>query len=339
MADLHALFRNAFEAVFLPTQMAWPETVRVKAGFIGLRLEFASKALASAYLQAFASGSPEHVSLSVRVLTPDEIDLSGLIPEPPSQGRNFVDKAYVAVWHPDEYPVLYLLDRANRRGIIWLPKRLAPKWELSRPACPLIQATLFDGPWTAAHSGAVGLNGCVLLLAGKGKAGKSTAALACAEAGWDYAGDDYILANSRTGQIEPIYTSARLRIDMADAFAHLLPDISRGVSHDNGDSRHELALGEFLGSNRSKGGQLTAILLPRRRGATRPEFHPARHADAFHALFVSTSQGVPGSLKTFGEKLSALVTLAPVFFVDTGQILSEIPVAFAAFIDRLKNSG
>ena len=319
-------------------QTACPETAQVKAGFVGLRLEFASKVLANAYLPAFASGSPDEIYLSVRVLTPEEIDLSDLVPEPSSQGRNFVDEAYVAVWNPDEYPVLYLLDRAARRGIIWLPKSEAPKWELSRPACPLIQASLFDGPWTAAHSAAVGRDGCVLLLAGKGKAGKSTAALACAEAGWDYAGDDYILANSRTGRIEPIYTSARLRIDMADAFAHLLPGVSRGVSHDNGDARHELALGELLGSKRSKGGQLAAILLPRRRGAMLPEFSPARHADAFHALFVSTSQGVPGSLKTFGEKLSALVALAPVFFVDTGQLPSAIPGAFAAFIERLKNS-
>jgi hypothetical protein len=339
MANLHARFRDAFAAAFLPFQMAWPETADVKAGVVGLRFEFASKALASAYLGVFAAGSLEEVSLSIRVLTPDEIDLSGLIPEPASRGRNFVDEAYVAVWYPDHCPVLYLLDRAARRGIVWLPQRQAPKWELSRPACPLIQASLFDGPWTVAHGGAVGRNGRVLLLAGKGNAGKTTAALACAEAGWDYAGDDYILANSRTGRIEPLYTSARLRIDMAGAFAHILPAISRGVSHDNGDSRHELALGDILGPTRSKGGQLTAILLPRRQGASRPEFTPARYADAFHALFVPTSQGVPGSLKTFSKKLSALVALAPAFFVDTGQVPSAIPDAFAAFFDRLTNSG
>ena len=235
MIHLHARFRDAFAQAFSPGAIIPATTAQVKAGIVGLHFSFASEALAAAYLEAFAVGSPEAISLSIQVLTPSEIDLSGLIPEPASQGRNFVDRDYVAVWYPDDCPVLYLFDRGARRGIVWLPQRQAPKWELSRPACPLIQASLFDGPWTAAHGGAVGRNGRVLLLAGKGKAGKTTAALACAEAGWDYAGDDYILVNSRTGGIEPLYISARLRMDMASAFAHLLPTVSRGVSHDDGD--------------------------------------------------------------------------------------------------------
>ncbi|MGC4005481.1 MAG: hypothetical protein QM811_21135 [Pirellulales bacterium] len=38
------------------------------------------------------------------------------------------------------------------------------------------------------------------LLAGEGHSGKTTAALACAKAGWRYAGDDFVAVNSETGR-------------------------------------------------------------------------------------------------------------------------------------------
>src|SRR5260370_14529430 len=328
MIDQYARFHRAVSTAFCDTQVRPIESAEVKAGPFGLRIGFASKALAKSYLRSFVSGQPAHVSLSIMVLTADEIDLSDLIPVPAEQGRTFVDDAYVAVWYADRLPVLYVLDRRARQGIVWLPKHVSTEWDLSGPACPLIQASLLEGPWTAAHGGAVGRDGRMLLFAGKGRSGKSTAALACAEAGWDYAGDDYILANTQTGQVEPLYTSARLRIDMASAFAHILPTVSVSVSHDDGDSRHELALGEMLGPTRSRGGQLAAILLPRRQRAVLPEFTPARGADAFHALFMTTMLGVPSPLKLTSEKLSALVALAPAFFVDTGQKPAAIPDAF-----------
>jgi hypothetical protein len=182
------------------------------------------------------------------------------------------------------------------------------------------------------HAAAVGRRGRFVLLAGKGHAGKTTAALACARAGWSYAGDDYVLANSATGELAPLFSSARLRTDMAGAFADLLP-ASRQVSHDDGEDRHELDLAHAFGPARLRGGALAAILLPRRRGAELPDFAPARPSDAFHALLLSTSLGAPAPMKVLVEKLSALVALAPVSYVDTGRHPDRIAAAFAAFMD------
>jgi hypothetical protein len=328
---MRSLFERAVQSAFL--QIIPSVTAAVRAGPGGLRLGFASKTLANLYLRSFAPGQPDHISLSLMVLTPDDLDLSPLIPVPSEQGRTLIDHDYAAVWHPDR--ILYILDRRSSRGIVWLARGEAPAWELSRPACPLIHANLLDGPWTAAHAGAVGREGRILLLAGKGGCGKTTAALACVEAGWDYAGDDYILANTQSGQIEPLYSSARLRIDMAPSFAGMLSEFGQGVTLTGSDSKHELGLGPFVGAERSRGGRLAAILLPRRCGAQLPQFESARRADAFHALFLTTSFGAPATLEITSRKLAALVALAPAFFVDTGTTPTAIPNAFAALIETL----
>ena len=240
---------------------------------------------------------------------------------------------YYLAWIPGDLPVLYALERSSRRGFVWLADGHAPNWELSRPALPLIHAATVESPWTAVHGGAIGRGGRVLLLAGKGRTGKTTASLACARAGWQYAGDDYVFANSATGRIEPLYCSARLRVDMAGQFADLL-GTSAALSHDDGETRHELRLAGHLGGE-VEGGVLAAILLARRRGAVRPLFEPARRVDAYAALVTVTMFGLPGWPKRITEKLSTLVGLAPVYFVDTGSIPESIPEAFMAFLDRL----
>lgn len=332
---VETLIRRSVSLAFGKMGTGASATVDVKAGPLGLRIGFASEAMAGAYRRSFISGAADRIDLSVVVLGPQDIDLADLIPQPPQRPRTFVSDDCVAMWYVDHLPVLYLLDRRTRQGVVWLARSKAPDWELSRPACPLIHASLLEGPWTTIHGGAVGRDGRMLLLAGKGRSGKTTAALACVQAGWDYAGDDYILADVRTGRVEPLYTSARLRIDMANDFAPILPMASHGVSQAEGDLRHELTLGGLLGPARSRGGRIAAILLPRRRGAAHPEFTPAQRSDAFHALFVSTSLGVPAPIKSTSQKLAALVGLAPAFFVDTGQRPADIPAAFDQLMKTL----
>lgn len=304
------------------------------AGPFQMRLLFESRTLADAYLRSLLPSRTDDTDFSIAVLGANDIDLSELIPSPPERGRALAGAGYSAIWYADRLPILYVFDRESRRGVIWLAKSAAPAWELSRPAGPLVQAAMFDRPWTLIHAAAVGCLGRMVLLAGKGHSGKTTAALACTRVGWDYAGDDYILANCATGELAPLYSSARLRIDMGHAFTEMLPAVP-SVSLEDGDGRHELNLSDVVGLTRIKGGKLAAILLPRRRGAAVPQFARARPSDAFHALFLSTSMGAPGPMKLVVAKLSALVALAPAFFVDTGRYPEEIPAAFAAFMDGL----
>ena len=346
MTDVHQVFGRALSEVFDLVLRRSRITASAIAGPVRLHLSFASSALADTYLLSFRSNRNEPTGadlylgvvadLYLGVVAVSDIDLSYAVPQPLERGRVFIDSRYFVFWHADQRPVLYILDRTARRGFVWFASGTAPEWELSRPACPIIHALIMDSSWAAVHGGAVGHGGRMLMLAGKGRVGKSTAALACTRAGWSYAGDDYIMADTATGQIEPLYVSARVRSDMGAAFSDMM-HMRYGVSEDGGDIRYELRLLPHVSAGLIRGGSLAAILLPRRLGSTVPNFTPARRADAFNALLMQTRLGMPGPLKGLAEKLSALVGLAPTFFVDTGAAPDAIPAAFESFLNNLES--
>jgi len=298
-----------------------------------MQLNFASAALVQAFLPAFVCSEPRPAQLKIAFATAAQFDLGEIIPHPRDAYRVMVDESCFAVWQPGPRPVLSALDRRSCRAVVWLPTGEAPHWVRSRPALSLINAFSIDTPWTALHAGAVGRAGRFVLLAGRGRSGKTSAALACALAGWDYAGDDFVFAHTLAGEVAPLYSSARLRMDMVSAFGALL-EAGAEVSEDDGERRHELRLAENL-RDRVRGGSIAAIFVLRRRGARAPEFAPARRSDAFAALMAITTIGLPGWPKIVAEKIAAVADLAPVSFVDTGADAHAIPEAFAAKLDNL----
>lgn len=306
-----------------------------RCGPFDLVLAFKSAPLANAIQPLFPDARHRNPNLTIAFLRKRDLDLSGLIPDPPD-AHHALAGDYYAAWWPGQQPVLYLLDKPARRGLVWFAADDAPNWELSRPALPLIQALSVDTAWTPAHGGAVGKDGRFLLLAGRGRSGKTTAALACAQAGWEYVGDDYVIAHTKCGRIEPLYTSARLRIDVAAAFPDLVAAASLRITNDDGDIRHELCLGGLL-PHRIRGGTLAAILLPRRQGSATPTFAPARRLDAFEGLISHTLLSLPGWHAVLSVKLADLVGCAPTFFVDTGGNPALLPPAFGSLLDRLRN--
>jgi hypothetical protein len=325
---------RSVEALF-KQQLASPAVEAfARSGSYLLKLSFARKALADEFLPSFLLSEPGTSNLQIGFLGCDEADLSHLIPHPVTEYRAIAGEDCFAVWQPGEFPMLYLLNRKTSQALIWLAAGRAPDWIASRPALPIMYAFCADTPWIALHAAAVGRDERVLLLAGAGRAGKTTAALSCARAGWDYAGDDYVYANSVTGKIESLYCSARLRGDMAPAFADLVRG-GAGTSSSDGEVRHELRLAAQIGSDRIKGGSLAAILLPRRLGAPLPVFSAARRLDAISALYTSMMLTQLGWADLTIRKTTDAVGLAPVFFVDTGQSPDAIPEAFAEFLDRL----
>ncbi|WP_415022838.1 hypothetical protein [Bradyrhizobium sp.] len=303
-----------------------------RCGPFGLRLSFASPDLARMFLPAYIQRPSDIVDLDLRFFTADDRDLSALVPEAAERPRLLIEDGIYSVWQPAVIPVLFAVDRIARRGIAWLPKGEAPPWIRSRPAISLIHAMMHETPWCAVHAAAVGTDGGFALLAGEGHSGKTTAALACAKAGWRYAGDDFVAVNSDTGQIEPLFCSARLRPALVDAFKSFIGETTP-VSDYNGEPRHELSLADL--GNGIGGGKLRAIFIPRRRGATSPEFSPARQSDAFRALLPTTAYELPGWPDVIAGKVARIAGLGPVFFADTGTSPTGIPSAFSLQLERL----
>lgn len=306
----------------------------VRSGSYLLRLCFSSERLAKEFLTSFIIDLPGAPDLQIGFLTAADVDLSHLIPDSPGEYRVTASNDSFAVWQPGELPMLYLLDKISNRSLIWLAGNAAPDWVASRPALPIMYAFSMGTPWITVHAAAVGRQGVTLLLVGEGRVGKTTAAVACARAGWDYAGDDYVYTNTIDARVEPLYCSARLRADMGPAFVDMLTSHAQ-ISSSDGEPRYELRLGEQLPADRMRGGTTAAILLPRRRGALRPEFEAARRFDAVEAMYTSMTLVQLGWRTMMLEKVTSFVGLAPIFFVDTGQDPAAIPDAFAQFLDRL----
>jgi hypothetical protein len=303
-----------------------------RSGSFLLQLNFASPALALCFLPSCIRDASGVADLDIAFTSNAHHDLSELVPERSEVQRLLADRDCYAVWQPGALPVLFALDRQTRRAIVWLAAGEAPPWVRSRPGLALIHALSVETPWTALHGGAVGRGERFALLAGKGRSGKTTAALACAQAGWHYAGDDFVFTNTLNGRVEPLYCSARLRLDLVESFRDFI-GAGTAVSDVDGERRHELSLAGL--NERVRGGALAAIFLPQRRGARLPEFTPARRADAFTALIAATTIELPGWPEVTAAKIAAAIDLAPVFFVDTGTDPSAIPDAFALQLDRL----
>lgn len=305
---------------------------RANSGIFAVHARAADLDVARDYLRAMLPAGPARAVLPLFVLSAADLDLRHLVPMQAELGRVHDGPRYWVLWFAN---TLQVFDRVDKRGLVWLAEGAAPSWELSRPAGPLLNQAARDTPCTLVHGAAVGRAGRTLLLVAPGRSGKTSAALACASAGWDYAGDDYVMVDSASGEVLPLFASARLREDMAARFPELIRDTRRAISQDDGEVRHELDLARVVDPARLRGGRMAALLVPRRRGAARVEFTPATPTDAFHALFAATVQGAPGALSGFAPKLAALVKRAPVYFVDSGPEPSAIPAAFQTFLDAL----
>lgn len=308
--------------------------LRVSSGGLAIELHYKERAVAAAYAAAFLPLRKTRAAVELTLLTATDVDLSQLVPAPPEQGRVYADDEVLLVWAAGPLPVLSIYDYRGQRGLIWLAGGRAPAWELSRPACPLLNAAVRDSPWTVCHAAAVGRRGRMLLLAGPGGAGKTTAAVACFQAGWDYAGDDFVLVQRDTGIVEPLYSSARLRDDIAGAFGSLIAR-KRATSCEFGETKHELNLLKAAAAERLRGGCIAAVLLPRRSGATSVSFTPATRGDLFHSLFMVTNQGAPAPLRQHAQKLVGLAPGRPIVAVDTATDPAAIPAAFSQFLDGL----
>jgi hypothetical protein len=93
--------------------------------------------------------------------------------------------------------VLSLLDTSRARGHWWLRDVAAtPYYERAAPFKHILQWWIADRGGALLHSAAVGIDGEGILIAGPSGSGKSSTALACVDAGFAFASDDYVLIDA-----------------------------------------------------------------------------------------------------------------------------------------------
>ncbi len=261
--------------------------------------------------------------------------LGELAPAQPDQHVVVETADHIALWQPGPLPTLHLYDRQRRLGLVWAPDGEVHGWIRSRPLLPIIHAATLDTPWVPVHAAAVGLNGRFLALAGHAGAGKTTAALACAAAGWQYAGDDFVLVNADTSDVAPLYLSARTRASAHADLAGIIGETTVALTTMGDDVRNELRLADHTIGGRVAGGRIAAWLLPQRHGEAGIRFQPARASVAYQSLIMVTTMHLPFGRPPLSRKILSAIGKVPVYAVDTGVSPNAIPGAFESFLAGL----
>lgn len=311
--------------------------IRAVAGPLTLSVGFASRELRREVSGSFLS-APDAAAPQAKLIIASqrELDLSALLAaEPEKYAFSISDDAYV-LWLGGSPNLLYATDMRRGVCLAWSSAPIPPPWDVSRPGLPCLFGLMADTAWLPMHAAAVGKDDRFLLIAGAAGIGKSTTALACAMSGWSYAGDDFVAARSSpAAEVLPLYASARLRMDLVSRFPAAFTRSGKTTPGNDPDPRLELQLAAALPDLTIAGGRLSAILLPRRRGALRPEITPARRVDAMQAIFSTNVAMNPGWRKRISDRLIALTGSVPVYFIDTGNSIEAIPEALGALLDRL----
>ncbi len=181
------------------------------------------------------------------------------------------DPTGVLAVHETGSGVVTLIDTARRALNYRAPERL-PWWERAAPLRIALYWALGGADRHLLHAGAVGDERGGVLLAGSARSGKTTVALAAADAGLGYLGDDHVLLDTAGGarRAHSIYKTASVR-----------------VATDTG----EKALLDMAGRVRESL-PVRAIVVPRVQGGT-TRVRRVSGADALRALAPTTVLQTP----------------------------------------------
>lgn len=186
-----------------------------------IRLVFAGESLYPELTRVFSHLriiSPLEADLTVFCW--DSVSTSSSIPWTPSMKKPVGRENDIFYFNSDDIyfsynhtsGILNMLNTENNTGIFWIEDyRELPLYEITSAFKNLINWWFYRKHFYLVHSAAVGVDGRGVLIAGKGKTGKSTTAMACFQDGMAYAGDDYVLLSKETEfRISSLYSAVKL---------------------------------------------------------------------------------------------------------------------------------
>jgi len=177
------------------------------------------------------------------------------------------------------------------------------------------------------HAGLVSKNGRGLLLVGPGGSGKSTSAIMCAYAGFDYLSDDLVgLELSVDGGFigHSLYNSTFMEPNHLKRFSQLEGQAIRGKY--SFEKKHLVLLSQIASLRFARNCRIHAIVLP--RVLHRPTSVLCRASKGETLMALAPSSLLMGE-RSYGlqgfEKLSQLVEQVPCYRLELGGTLDEIP--------------
>ncbi|MCW5983236.1 MAG: hypothetical protein KIT09_34415 [Bryobacteraceae bacterium] len=229
--------------------------------------------------------------------------------------------------------VLRVLDTRRNLGFYWIDDAAqVPYYETAAPLRKFLSWWFSERDCLFVHGAAVGFDTGGVLLVGDAGSGKSTAALACLDAGMRYAGDDYCVVTSRPHPfVHALYNTAKLKgPDDLRRFPNLEPLVSNYGRLDR--EKALLFLHPRFPGLLAGGFPLCALLTPKVTGASPARIRPISPEAALRAVSPSTVRQLPGSGRTAFREMAHLVRTLPGYVLEVGPAAETIPVAIRRFL-------
>jgi hypothetical protein len=230
-------------------------------------------------------------------------------------------------------------DRIGQRMVGWIGDvdRLT-QYEIGRPLHSELLLWHRDRGLQALHAGLVGKEGDAVLLGGPGGSGKSTTALTCLMAGLAYLADDYVALGheGERGVVgHSVYCSTHVEPKHLERFPALRPHAIPGRLAR--EDKSLVLLSDLPWAVLPPSARIRALAFPRVVDAPRTTFRPASRAQALMRLAPSSLMLLPfpGLLGPRFEQLASLVQELPVFWLDLGRDLEQIPSVIGALLDEV----
>lgn len=309
-----------------------------------------SQKIAEAFRHLLAKENPSGADLTIDLW--DESDTSVSCPmnsEPVEQrllnSTSYVefglilgslDDRFIGAQRPQ---VVAWFDRLDRHIVGWVSRHdQLSLYDRGKPLHFPLLLWHSDQGAEVVHAALISKNGEGMLLAGKGGAGKSTAALACLEAGFDYLGDDYIgLQACEDGTFvgHSLYSATWLMADQLVRFPCLIP---HAIYPQRPDQEKTLVLlSRTFPRQLSAVASIRALVLPRITSNPSLQIRPASRAEALFALAPSSIILRPSSGAVTLNKLARLAEQVPCYWLEMGRDLTEISHRVEDLLNRHSN--
>jgi hypothetical protein len=338
MTDYLAAMRTAFGAAIAAGAPRSEATLEV--GGHAVRIVCAGRAMAEATFPALAPALSRSSAEPVMTIELWDSSSSGIAPPPTPWDP--VDVGPLGVVRASGGPArrtvvdgstrtITVADDDARHAVVWTGSASQlPSWWRAVPLRVALDLALAGPGRRMVHAGAIGVDGRGVLVAGRGGAGKSTVSVACACAGMQYVGDDYVLVETGPpARARAIFGTAKLD---ERALAELPAAMPAVVHPATKDAKGVLDLHAVGGLELVESVELVAIVLPV-IGAARTELLPSTPAAALSALAPSTIFQAVGEGAPTLAVLAELARDLPAFELSVGPDLSEVAPVLAGLVE------
>lgn len=231
-------------------------------------------------------------------------------------------------------------DRAARRVVGWVgDARHLTLYEQGRPLHSALLLWHQDRRVQPVHAGLVSLDGQGILLGGQGGSGKSTTALMCLKAGFQYQADDYVgVERTPDGYVgHSMYSSTHLEPHHIERFPWLQPHAIPGSLP--GEDKSLVLLADAKPDGLSAQASIRALALPCVVDAEATRVRPASRLEALLRLAPSTLLQLPHACATPDGlgRLGDMVETIPTFWLELGRDMERIPDRVARLLTEVNS--